>query len=54
MIGVYIMELEEIFYVIKEDFSDKSIDISESLGLLMDTIDDVMNIINYKIGQDYI
>lgn len=47
------MELEEILKVIKEDFPDKSIDISESLGLLMDTIDDVMNRINEKIGQSY-
>ena len=47
------MELEEILKIIKEDFPDKSIDISESLGLLMDTIDDVMNRINEKIGQSY-
>lgn len=47
------MELEEILNVIKEDFPDKSIDISESLDLLMDTIDDVMNKINDKIGQAY-
>jgi len=47
------MEIEEILKIIKEDFPDKSIDISESLGLLMDTIDDVMNRINEKIGQSY-
>jgi hypothetical protein len=47
------MELEEILNLIKEDFPDKSIDISESLSLLMDTIDDVMNKINDKIGQAY-
>jgi len=47
------MEFEEIFKIIKEDFPDKSIDILESLGLLMDTIDDVMNRINEKIGQSY-
>lgn len=47
------MELEEILNLIKEDFPDKSIDISESLALLMDTIDDVMNKINDKIGQAY-
>lgn len=48
------MELEEILNMIKEEFPDKSIDISESLGLLMDTIDDVMNKINDKIGQSYL
>ncbi|SHE82879.1 hypothetical protein [Clostridium fallax] len=47
------MELEEILNLIKEDFPDKSIDISESLALLMDTIDDVMNKINDKIGKAY-
>lgn len=47
------MGLEEILNAIKEDFSDKSIDISESLALLMDTIDDVMNKIKDKIGQAY-
>lgn len=47
------MQLEEILNVIKEEFPDKSIDISESLGLLMDTIDDVMNRINEKIGRAY-
>lgn len=47
------MELQEILSIIKDDFPDKSIDISESLGLLMNTIDDVMNGINIKIGQAY-
>lgn len=47
------MELEEILKIIKEDFQDKSIDISESGGLLMDTIDDVMNRINEKIVLSY-
>lgn len=42
------MELEDILKIMKEDFPDKSIDISESLGFLMDTIDDVMNRINEK------
>lgn len=51
--GVCSMDLEEILNAIKEDFPDKSIDISESLGLLMDTIDDVMNRINDKIRQAY-
>lgn len=47
------MELHEILKLIKEEFPDKSIDISESLGLLMDSIDDIMNRINKKIGQSY-
>lgn len=47
------MELEEILNMIKEEFPDKSIDISESLGLLMDTIDDIMNRINDKMRQAY-
>ena len=48
------MELKEILNIIKDDFPDKSIDISESLGLLMDTIDDIMNRINDKMGQAYL
>lgn len=48
------MELKEILNIIKGDFPDKSIDISESLGLLMDTIDDIMNRINDKMGQAYL
>ncbi len=52
--GYVILKLKEILNVIKNDFPDKSIDISESLGLLMDTIDDLINRINDKMGQAYL
>lgn len=45
------MDLNELLSIIKEEFPDKSIDISESLSLLMDTIDDIMNLINLQIGK---
>lgn len=47
------MGLDEILSVIKNNFPDKSIDISESLSLLMDTIDDIMNLLNGRVGQAY-
>lgn len=51
--GIWLMELTALLDIIKNEFPDKSIDISESLGLLMNTIDDVMNDINNKIGEAY-
>lgn len=45
------MELKETLKFIKKEFPDKSIDISESMGLLADTIDDLMSSINDKIKQ---
>lgn len=47
------MELNEILNFIKKYFPYKYVDISESLELLRDTIDDIINDVSCKTRQAY-
>lgn len=47
------MELEEILSILKMDFPNKAIDVSESLELLKETINETMIEINNKISDVY-
>lgn len=45
------MELSILLEVIRNEFPDKSIDISESLDLLLGTIDDIIKLSNARISE---
>lgn len=47
------MKLDELIAVVKEEFPNKAIDISESLELLQETIRDTMDRINDEINNSY-
>lgn len=47
------MELEQIIQLIKKDFPKQSIEISESLELLKETISDTMNAIDQKMSDAF-
>lgn len=47
------MELDKVLNFIKDDFPDKSIDISESLELLKETIDDIIDKLSLKTREAY-
>lgn len=48
------MGLEKLLIVIKEQFPNKAIDISESLELLKETINDIVESINNKMSKTYL
>jgi hypothetical protein len=47
------MELEEIIKIIKQDFPQQAIDLSESLELLKKSIGDTMNAIDQKMTEAF-
>ena len=47
------MEIKGLIAEIKERFPDKAIDISESLELLKETINDTMTSINNEVSDAY-
>lgn len=47
------MDVEKILSILKEEFPNKAIDISESLELLKETINDTMTAINNKLNDYY-
>ncbi|WP_042355659.1 hypothetical protein [Bacillus rubiinfantis] len=48
------MELKELIASLKSDFPKKAIDVSESLELLSETINDTMNTVNEKINEAFL
>lgn len=52
--GVIKMDLDIFFQELKENLPDKAIDISESLGLFKETINDTMEAIAAKVNESII
>ncbi|WP_075980807.1 hypothetical protein [Bacillus massilinigeriensis] len=47
------MDIRDLLTVIKDGFPDKAIDLSESLELLKETINDTMSVINNEVSAAY-
>jgi hypothetical protein len=47
------MDIEKILRIIQQEFPSKAIDLSESLGLVKETIGDMMNGINDKMSEAF-
>lgn len=48
------MELEQIIQILKSEFPNKSIDLAESLDLLKEVINDIMNSISHKSNDAFV
>jgi hypothetical protein len=48
------MKLDELLAVLKQEFPEEAIHLAESLVLVKETINDVMNAMNQKMSEAYI